>query len=155
MKKCPTGWRNEPSRHSLAARGFQTRHIRTRGILLIRNEPDRNEPEIPYVFGVGYNRVKYLVGRITETKDLVEYGGLENENIEEVVGYLIDEIKGSSSYMGAVARDEKYKMDVENIMYALEDYSESGILHGEVPKRDEVINHLIALLYVFKKAMGV
>ena len=150
MKKSPIGWKNEPSRHSLAARGFQTRHIRTRGISLIRNEPD-----IPYVFGAGYNRVKYLVGRITETKDLVEYGGLGNENIEEVVGYLIDEIRGSSLYLSAVARDEEYRMDVENIMYALEDYSESGILHGEIPERDEVINHLIALLYVFKKAMGV
>ena len=149
MKSTPVGWRNESHRHSLSARGISTT---SRGIQYVPSESST----FPYVTGVGNQRVKYLVGRIHETLDLVEHGDLTEDQMQDVIAYLINEIRESSLYMSVTARgDDEWKNKLENIIFALDEYIETGCMNGMLPSDKKVIEYLIALSYVFKKAMGV
>lgn len=151
MKRKPTGWRNEPYRHSLASHGVHTNYIKSDGILYV----PRKSKDIPHVTEIANQRIKYLIGRIVETRDFVKSGEFDEETLQTIIRYLIDEIRDSSLYMSVVARDEEKRKDLENVVNALDEYGETGLLHHEIPSISIIDDHMIALQYVFGEAMGV
>ena len=68
---------------------------------------------------------------------------------------MIDEIRDSFLYMSMIARDEEKREDLENVVNALDEYGETGLLHYEIPSISIIDDHMIALQYVFGEAMGV